>query len=217
MEKVVAGIKQFKTSSYNERKALFGQLANGQSPEVLFVTCADSRIDPCLVTHSDPGDLFVIRNAGNIVPPHSQQGGGETASIEFAIEALGVKHVVICGHSDCGAMKGAINPKALDDLPQVQRWLDYSRAAVDTVKAKHGEAGIEQLAQITEENVLLQLQHLRTHPSVASRLASGDIDLHGWVYNIGHGTIDAYDESKGQFVDAEERYAGLLAGKTQAA
>ena len=109
MEKIISGLAQFKSSSFEERKALFAELANGQSPEVLFITCADSRIDPNLITQTEPGDLFVIRNAGNIVPPHTRDADGVTASIEYAVAVLGIKQVVVCGHSDCGAMKGALN------------------------------------------------------------------------------------------------------------
>lgn len=210
MEKVISGIVKFKSSSYETRKQLFAELATGQSPEVLFITCADSRIDPNLITQTEPGELFIVRNAGNIVPCHVKQAGGVTASIEFAVAALGVTDVVVCGHSDCGAMKGAINPAALDDLPHVQNWLDNSRAAVETVKHRHGQATLEELDQITEENVLLQLQHLRTHPAVASRLANGELQLHGWIYNIEHGTVSAYDESQKAFIDIEERYADLI-------
>ena len=135
MEKVISGLVQFKSSSFEDRKELFAELANGQSPEVLFITCADSRIDPNLVTQTEPGDLFIIRNAGNIVPPHTRVSGGVTASIEYAVAVLGIKHIVVCGHSDCGAMKGALNIAALADLPHVQDWLDHSRAAVEIVKA----------------------------------------------------------------------------------
>lgn len=210
MKKAVAGFVKFKSACLEERQALFDELAGGQSPEILFITCADSRIDPNLITQTDPGDLFVIRNAGNIVPAHVKNGGGTTASIEFAVAALGVKHIVVCGHTDCGAMKGAIDPSALTTLPQVQGWLDHSRAAVETVQAKHGQATLEELPHITQENVRLQLNHLRTHPAVASRLASGAVDLHGWVYDIGHGSIAAYDEKTDSFVDIEQCYADLL-------
>lgn len=217
MEKVISGILKFKSTSYQERKKLFDELANGQSPDVLFITCADSRIDPNLVTQTEPGDLFIIRNAGNIVPTHTRQAGGVTASIEFAVAALGVKHIVVCGHTDCGAMKGAINPDALSDLPHVQDWLDNSRAAVETVRARRGQATISELDLITEENVLLQLQHLKTHPTVAARLATGDIDLHAWVYDIEHGTVRAYDDSQRAWKDVSERYADLIAKSEQAA
>jgi len=216
MEKVISGLVQFKSSSFVERKALFAELANGQSPEVLFITCADSRIDPNLVTQTEPGELFIIRNAGNIVPPHAKVAGGVTASIEYAVAVLGIKHIVVCGHSDCGAMKGALNTAALADLPHVQNWLDHSRAAVEIVKAKQGQATISELDQVTKQNVLLQLDHLRTHPAVASRLGTGEVDMHGWVYNIEHGTVAAYDETQQEFVSIEERYASLIEAKAAA-
>ena len=212
MEKVVAGILEFQKKGFVEHEELFAELANGQSPEVLFITCADSRIDPNLVTQTAPGDLFVCRNAGNIVPPHAKASGGMTASIEFAVAVLGVKEIVVCGHTDCGAMKGALNPSALDELPHVQNWLDNSRAAVEVVKKRGCGGAHEELAAVTEENVLLQLQHLRTHPVVASRLDNGEISLHGWVYDIGSGGINCYDESRNSFVPLQERYADLLNG-----
>ena len=210
MEKLISGIARFRDSSFEERKALFSELANGQSPEVLFITCSDSRIDPNLVTQTEPGDLFIIRNAGNIVPPHTRAAGGVTASIEFAVAALGVKHIVVCGHSDCGAMKGALNPGALTDLPHVQDWLGHARGAVEAVRARTGDDTADSLGHVTEENVLLQIQHLRTHPAVLSKLAIGEVQLHGWVYNIEHGTINAFDEESGNFVPAEERYAEFM-------
>ena len=217
MEKVVAGIVKFQQSAYEDRKALFAELANGQSPEVLFITCADSRIDPGLITQSEPGDLFVCRNAGNIVPPHSKSTSGETASIEYAVAVLGVKHVVVCGHSDCGAMKGALNPDALTDLPDVHDWIEHSRSAVAAVKARKGHAGIDDLDDVIEENVLMQLKHLETHPAVAARIAAGDISLHGWVYSIESGDVKAYDEDRGAFVPATERYESLIAASSAAA
>jgi len=191
MEKVISGLVQFKPSSFEDRKELFAELANGQSPEVLFITCADSRIDPTLVTQTEPGDLFIIRNAGNIVPPHTHVAGGATASIEYAVAVLGIKHIVVCGHSDCGAMKGALNIAALADLPHVQDWLEHSCAAVEIVKAKHDQASASELSAVTKQNVLLQLDHLRTHPAVAAKLGMGEIDMHGWVYDIEHGNVAA--------------------------
>jgi carbonic anhydrase len=206
MEKLISGIARFQSSSYEERKKLFEELASGQSPEVLFITCSDSRIDPNLLTQTEPGDLFIIRNAGNIVPPHMRTAGGVTASIEFAVAALGVEHIVVCGHSDCGAMKGALNLAALKDLPHVSDWLDNARGAVESVRAKHGEDSDQELANVTEENIKLQLQHLRTHPAVLSKLATGALELHGWVYDIEHGTIVAYEEEGDKFIPVKERY-----------
>jgi len=210
MEKVIAGIARFQQKPLEERRELFAELAGGQSPEVLFITCADSRIDPNLITQTDPGDLFVCRNAGNIVPPHTNESGGMAASIEFGVAALGCKHIVVCGHTDCGAMKGALNTSALQDLPQVKNWLDHSRAAVETVRARHDLAGKDELDAVTEQNVVLQLQHLKTHPAVASRIGADEVTLHGWVYNIGTGAITCYDESKDAFAPAQDVYSHLL-------
>ncbi len=209
MEHLISGVEKFQREVYPEKEARFKKLATGQNPEVLFITCADSRIDPSLVTQTEPGELFICRNAGNIVPPNSSQSGGMIASIEFAVAALGVSHIVVCGHTDCGAMKGAMSPENLDDLPHVREWLGHSRAACEVVKERHGEVHKEHLDEVTRENVLLQLQHLRTHPAVAARIASGKITLHGWVYNIGSGGIDAYDSNSGEFrpLDAKEQAA----------
>lgn len=217
MKKVVSGIVRFQQNAFAARKALFAELANGQSPEVLFITCADSRIDPNLVTQTEPGDLFICRNAGNIVPPHSKSTGGVTASIEYAVAVLGVSHVVVCGHTDCGAMKGALNPSALSDLPHVHEWIDHSRAAVEVVKAQYGKAELEELQPVTEQNIVLQMQYLRTHPAVAARLSSGDIELHGWLYNIESGEVTAYDQDSDSFVEISKHYSGLLAPSAQAA
>ncbi len=209
MKKVVNGTVRFREEGYSSRQALFAELANGQSPEVLFVTCADSRIDPCLVTHTDPGDLFVCRNAGNIVPPHSHENHGTNASIEYAVAVLGVRDIVVCGHTDCGAMKGAMNLSAVEELPQVRDWLEHSRAAVEIAAQKHRRDD-NKLLRVIEENVLLQLQHLRSHPAVAARLATGDIGLHGWVYDIETGGVTCHDAASDRFEPIEERYADLL-------
>jgi carbonic anhydrase len=217
MEHVVSGTLRFKRDVFPGHKELFGELANGQSPEVLFVTCADSRIDPNLVTQTKPGELFICRNAGNIVPPHVSQAGGVTASIEYAVAVLGVQHIVVCGHTDCGAMKGALATEALSDLPHVKEWLEHARSAVEVVKARHGNCGPEHLDEVTRENVLAQLQHLRTHPVVAARLRRGDLHLHGWVYVIETGEVVCHDEASDVFMPMEERYARLLGGEKQAA
>jgi len=214
VKKVVSGIVEFQKGSFKQHESLFSELANGQSPEVLFVTCADSRIDPNLVTQTQPGDLFICRNAGNIVPPHTRQAGGVTASIEYAVAVLGVKDIVICGHTDCGAMKGAMNLDAVAELPHVRDWLEHSRAAVEVARATPGKSSPhEELIRVTEENVLLQLQHLRTHPAVAAKIRNGEIGLHGWVYHIESGEVTCYDDPAAKFIPLEERYASLLSGQ----
>ncbi|WP_231757131.1 carbonic anhydrase [Microbulbifer elongatus] len=210
MEHVISGVAKFQKEVYPTKKARFSKLADGQNPEVLFITCADSRIDPNLVTQTEPGELFICRNAGNVVPPHSNHSGGMTASIEFAVAALGVSHIVICGHTDCGAMKGAIEPENLDSLPHVKEWLGHCRSATDVVRDRHGELSKDHLNEVTCENVVQQLQHLRTHPAVASGLANGRVTLHGWVYNIGSGEVLCFDESTREFKPMDERYRAMF-------
>ena len=207
MDKIAAGVAKFQQEAYHEHRALFEKLAEGQSPEALFITCADSRIDPSLVTQTSPGELFILRNAGNIVPPHSQYTGAMTASIEFAVGALRVPHIVICGHSECGAMKGAMNPEGLDDFPHVKEWLGYARAAALVTK-RRGAAldDKDQLNMLIRENVLLQIAHLKTHPYVAVQLASGETEIHGWVYDIRSGDVLAYNERQNAFIPVAEQY-----------
>ena len=212
MPHFAAGVIKFQNKVYPEKKDLFEKLSKGQSPEALFITCSDSRIETAMITQTDPGELFICRNAGNIVPPHMMHTGGMTASIEFAVAALKVPHIVICGHTECGAMNGAMNLGGLDALPHVKEWLGYSKAAVQVVnEVAEGKSEEEKMRMLLEQNVILQLQHLRTHPSVASRLARGDLMLHGWVYDIKTGGVDAFDDHKNAFVPVDDRYAEELA------
>jgi carbonic anhydrase len=201
MQKLIQGIHQFQQTDFHPLQDLFEELAKGQNPETLFITCSDSRIDPNLLTRSKPGDLFILRNAGNIVPPHGAANGGEAATIEFAVAALGVKNIIICGHSHCGAMKGLLQPEMVASLPSVASWLGHAETTRRIVQDNYGYLSDDQLVTATvEENVLVQLEHLRTLPAVASRLVRGDLHLHGWVYKIETGDVFAYDLSSGQFV-----------------
>lgn len=218
MDHVISGVAKFQREVFPGKEGTFKKLASGQNPEVLFITCADSRIDPNLVTQTEPGELFICRNAGNIVPPHSNQTGGMTASIEFAVAALGVQHIIVCGHTDCGAMKGALHPEKLDSLPHVKEWLGHCRCATEVLKEKFGELTDEHLEEVTKENVLQQMQHLRTHPAVAAKLATGQVQIHGWVYEIGSGQILCFNPEKVEFESMDQAYAErqLLAREKQA-
>jgi carbonic anhydrase len=206
MKKLLEGVCKFKREVFPERRAFFSELAVGQDPRILFITCADSRIDPNLITQTVPGELFICRNAGNIVPPHERNAGGTTASIEFAVAALGVKHVVVCGHTDCGAVKGAMNPESLTSLPHVSDWLAHTRAAVAAVEARNGGLDPDCLAELTRENVVLQMRHLMTHPAVAAAVATEKLQVHGWVYDIGKGEIQCYDRRERVWREVEEVY-----------
>src|SRR3954451_222702 len=180
VDRILRGLSQFQRDVYPKQRELFERLALGQRPQALFITCADSRIDPCLLTQTKPGELFICRVIGNIVPPYPDAVGGVSATIEYAVAVLGVADVIVCGHTDCGVMKGVLNPEAVAALPSVSAWLQYAQHADDGAHAPD-------LLKLTERNVLRQLDNLRTHPSVAARLADGDLGLHGWVYHIGEG------------------------------
>jgi carbonic anhydrase len=204
MQRLIQGIHQFQQNGFRPLQGLFEQLATGQAPETLFITCSDSRIDPNLLTRSRPGDLLILRNAGNIVPPHGA-GGGEAATIEFAVAGLGVKDIIVCGHSHCGAMNGLLNPEQLADLPSVAAWLRHAESTARIIRDNYGHLeGNRLLTATIEENVLVQLEHVRTLPTVSSRLVKGDLKLHGWVYKIETGEVFAFDPQSGQFVPIAE-------------
>jgi carbonic anhydrase len=201
MQKLIQGIHRFQEENFRPLQSLFEELSKGQKPETLFITCSDSRIDPNLLTRSKPGELFILRNAGNIVPPAGALVGGEAATIEFAVGPLAVKDIIICGHSHCGAMQGLLQPEQVAALPAVSAWLRHAEPTRRIVRENYSHLEGERLLTATvEENVLVQLENLRTLPSVAARLEQGDLHLHGWVYKIETGEVFAYDLSSGQFV-----------------
>jgi carbonic anhydrase len=195
VEKLLGGISRFQKDVYPKHQDLFETLALRQRPETLFITCADSRIDPCLLTQTKPGELFICRVIGNIVPPYPDKLGGVSATIEYAVGVLGVQVVVICGHTDCGVMRGALNPEALAEFPNVAAWLRYA-----AVEHRETAPSAEFLLSLAEHNVVAQLNNLHSHPAVAARLKEGDLALHGWVYHIGSGTVTAWDAASGRFV-----------------
>jgi carbonic anhydrase len=203
LEELKAGIRKFRMGVYPENKDTYVKAASEpQTPHALIVTCADSRIDPELITQSQPGDVFVTRNVGNLVPAYGEMLGGVSAVIEYAVTALKVQHVVICGHSDCGAMKGLLHPEALEKMPTVKSWLKNAHAALSVASslAERDEKPSALMQRVTEENVLLQMQHLRTHPSVAGAMARGDLTISGWVYDIGKGEVRISEDGGRVFV-----------------
>ena len=201
LRQIVDGFLHFHHEIFPQQEELFKKLATAQAPKAMFITCADSRIVPELITHSSPGDLFVTRNVGNVVPPYGQMNGGVSTAIEYAVLALGVQHIIVCGHSDCGAMRAVLNPRSLDKMPTVKAWLRHAEVAKTMVQENCACANeAEGMHALTEENVIAQLQHLRTHPSVASRMANGQLFIHGWVYNIETSQIKAYDAERGCFL-----------------
>jgi len=194
VDKFLGGVSRFQKHIYPKHQDLFEKLALGQRPDALFITCADSRIDPCLLTQTKPGELFICRVIGNIVPPFPDAIGGVSATIEYAAGVLRVPEIIVCGHTDCGVMKGALNPDALEAYPNVTAWLRYA-----DIQDRTPEPTPEFLLALTEHNVIAQLKNLRTHPTVAARVSEGDLKLHGWVYHIGSGLVTVHDEEQATF------------------
>lgn len=190
IKKLDEGIRRFQETAFPARQKMFEKLAGGQSPKVLWITCADSRVDPLLITQMELGELFVHRNVGNMVPPYTQSYHGEAATIEFAVKVLGVQHVVVCGHFDCGAVKGCLNPSAVEALPAVREWLQLAGSLRKRVekRLKHAD-DLERLERAIQQNALDQMEHLKTHPSVAEALAARRLQLHAWYYRIPTGEI----------------------------
>jgi carbonic anhydrase len=200
MQDIIDGFLKFQRDAFPKRAALFRRLATTQSPSALFITCSDSRVVPELLTQREPGDLFVIRNAGNIVPCYGPEPGGVSATVEYAVTAVGVIDVIVCGHSDCGAMKAISTDTCLDHMPAVAKWLRYADSAKVVNDARQHTSPQARLDSLIHENVVSQLMNLKTHPSVALELEKGRLTLHGWVYDIENGSIDALDGETDQFV-----------------
>ncbi|MCF5053943.1 carbonic anhydrase [Pseudomonas syringae] len=200
MQDIIDGFLKFQRTAFPERAGLFKGLANQQSPRALFISCSDSRLVPELVTQREPGDLFVIRNAGNIVPSYGPEPGGVSASVEYAVAALQVSDIVICGHSDCGAMTAIATCACLDHMPAVAGWLRYADSGRVVNEARQHPNPQAKVASMVRENVIAQLANLQTHPSVRLALEEQRVTLHGWVYDIESGCIQAFDGRSGQFV-----------------
>ena len=200
MKKLLEGLHRFQQDWFSPRQEFFARLADGQHPETLFITCSDSRINPNLLTQTGPGDLFILRNAGNLVPRHGEGSSGEEATIEYAVKALGVREIVMCGHSHCGAMKALLNPSDTDSLPSVRAWLEHAKATRAFMDEHHPELeGPARLLATVQANVLVQLDHLRSLPAVAEALEAHQLRLYGWVYHLETGDVQEFDPKLGQF------------------
>ncbi|MCP3103396.1 carbonic anhydrase [Myxococcus sp. K15C18031901] len=200
MEKLIPGLHHFQTEIFRSKQELYSRLAEAQSPEVLFITCSDSRVLPNELTGAGPGELFIVRNAGNIVPPHGTANNGEAATIEYAVAALGVRHIIVCGHTRCGAMQGLLEPDKLARLPAMREWLRHAEATQRIIEENYRHlSGPPLLDAAVEENVLVQMEHLRTLPTVAAALARRQLNLYAWVYQLEDGSVHAYDPDQGQF------------------
>jgi carbonic anhydrase len=205
MTRIIQGVLDFQRKIFGSKKELFEKLGKGQKPLALFITCSDSRITPDLLAQTQPGELFVLRNAGNIVPEYSAGAGAEAATIEYAVRVLKVRDIILCGHAKCGAMHGLIEPAGLATLPSVSGWLKHAEPVLPRLEKEQMQSPEEKLNRTIELNVLVQLEHLRGHPAVAEALGARTIRLHGWVYHFEQGKVDAYDAMTGRFVGLQQK------------
>lgn len=203
MRKLYKGIHKFQESYFKKEEEFFKRLSKEQEPEVLFITCADSRVDPNLVTQSKPGELFIVRNVGNIIPPYDaiKDKNSVAAAIEFAVLMLKVTDIIVCGHSNCGAMEALYkDERELTNMPHLKDWLKLAAPVKDIVLKYYSMIQSEARQRITEEeNVLCQLHNIQTYPFVQEALNAGVLHLHGWYYNIGTGSIYYYNSSEDVF------------------
>jgi carbonic anhydrase len=200
MRKVLEGLTLFQRLAYPRHRELFERLAKNQTPHAVFIACSDSRIVPNLIVQSEPGDLFILRNAGNIVPPAGSAYGGTTASLEYAIVALGIRDVILCGHSDCGAMTGVLHPENLEGMPAVRQWVSYADLARRAALRAHpGASDEEMLERLVDFNVIAQVRNVLTVPFVRPLVEKGELEVHGWVYDIASGRVKGLDASGRRF------------------
>jgi len=213
MQKLIAGLHQFHENVFRRQRDFFERLAHGQKPEALFITCSDSRIAPNVLTQTAPGDLFILRNAGNIVPPYGPYPGGEAATVEYAVAVLHVRDIIVCGHSHCGAMNALLHPEGTEELSAVRGWLVHAETTRRIMRENYRQHGADALLNAAiQENVLVQLEHLRTHPAVLAALARGELNLHGWVYKLESGMVHAYDPAQQQFLPLAPSEAAMPEG-----
>ncbi len=200
MDQLFTGVHQFHSQVFRREREFYTNLAAGQHPSALFIGCSDSRVDPSIITQSGLGELFVMRNAGNIVPCYGASNGGEPATIEYAVSVLGVKDIVVCGHSGCGAIHAMLHPDSLDKLPLVKSWLNHAEATRQIMLENYPNiSGDDLVAAAVREHVLVQIENLQTHPSVAVQLQRMELTLHAWVYQMQTGEVLAYDSEDGKF------------------
>ncbi len=216
MRKLIMGIVEFREKLLPQYAERFRNLALAQSPDALFITCSDSRVVPDLLASTHPGDLFTMRNVGNLVPPATADGistgdVSEASAIEYAVLVLKVADIVVCGHSECGAMKtvatGHTNPQA----PNLDRWLCHADPAAARLEQEGPlNPSLQSHDQLSQLNVLVQLEHLMSYPIVRDRAAAGALHLSGWWFDIATGEMFAYEPTKQHFEAIDRQLAAEL-------
>jgi carbonic anhydrase len=205
MRKIIEGIRRFRRETYPQLKPRYDELVtSGQKPKTLMIGCSDSRVAFETLTGCGPGELFIVRNAGNIVPHYGHFVGGVTASIEFAVTQLPIEHIIVCGHTHCGAIRALLNPETIKDAPAVRDWVNFSSEAAERVKRVDKSTPERHHRAAIAENVILQMENLRTFPCLTEKLASKQVRLHGWVYEIEIGDVVEYDEQTKRWLSLTE-------------
>jgi carbonic anhydrase len=201
VQKLEEGIHNFQANYFVSNKKLFERLSDGQRPDTLFITCCDSRVVPHLITDAAPGELFIVRNVGNIVPSVDRGVvGGVSAAIEYAVEVLEVSSIIVCGHTNCGAIDAILHPERVAHLRFVSRWVAESSRIPELIFNRYGQLDPEaRMIAAVEENVLIQLENLRTFDFIVRRLDAGTLTMNGWVFKISTGDVFDYDPVAGQF------------------
>ncbi len=216
MKKLIQGIIDFRKRKHPSYKETFKKLALEQRPDVLFIACSDSRVAVNVFASTDPGDLFVVRNVGNLVPPSGMLGmsigdESELAALEFALLKLGVKDIIVCGHSECGAMHAIFNGRDKVDAPHLRSWLAHGQPSLDLLEAcKWEQTDIAPHNRLSQLNVLQQLEHLKTYPIVTERMKAGTLKIHGWWFDIGQAEVYFYSEKDDRFHVFTEENAQLM-------
>jgi len=220
MRKLLRGIVEFRRARRPDYAETFARLALEQKPDALFVACSDSRVVPNLFASTEPGDLFVVRNVGNLIPPcgtggRSASDESEAAAVEFALRVLRVRDVIICGHSECGAMRSLCESNPPAEAPNLSSWLRHAQTALDRLTTPSPWLQDPRLAQlaphdiVSQLNVLAQIEHLRTYPAVKEMEQAGTLAIHGWWFDIAGADVYAFDERRRCFVLLDERTVGL--------
>jgi len=216
MKKLIRGIVEFRKNATDDYRRTFSRLAIGQSPDALFIACSDSRVAPNVFASTEPGDLLVVRNVGNMVPPSTADGisesdESEAAAIEFAITRLKVKDIIVCGHSECGAMQAALQGRERLTLPNLKSWLRLAEPALRKLSqnaALSSELPAHDL--LSQWNVLEQLEHLRSYPIVREKIGAGELALHGWWFDIAKVDVYVYEKEFGRFTLLDETEASRI-------
>lgn len=221
MKKLIDGIVEFRRTVQEDYREAFGRLATGQSPDTLFIACSDSRVVPNTFASTNPGDLFVMRNVGNLVPPCGKHGvsisdESEAAALEYSILSLKVSDIIVCGHSECAAMRALVNDRKTVEAPNLKNWLRHGDAAIDRLRAGFSpDKSLTEHNQLSQLNVLLQIENIMSYPMVKERLEAGTLAIHGWWFDIARADVYAYVEHSKRFLLIDEECAKLLAHKLE--